>query len=63
MLRSESVAYHEKLIRDGTQSSLKIYKGVGHPFGLWLGKLDKANEYIQDVEDALRFTHAGKARM
>jgi hypothetical protein len=51
---SEGIAYHEKLVKAGTQSNLKVYKGVGHPFGHWDGELEAAREFVQDTLDALR---------
>jgi len=32
-LTSEGIAYHEILRQAGTPSTLKVYQGVGHPFG------------------------------
>ncbi|RFU24450.1 hypothetical protein B7463_g11888, partial [Scytalidium lignicola] len=58
ILLSEAIAYHEKLLAAGTRSSIKVYKGVCHPFGLWTGKLDKAKECINDAVTALRNAHA-----
>lgn len=48
-LTSEGIAYHEKLIKDGSPSTLKVYEGCGHPFGGWDGKLDEAKDYVQDT--------------
>ncbi|KAG0650162.1 AB hydrolase superfamily [Hyphodiscus hymeniophilus] len=53
-LTSEGIAYHEKLSAAGTPSTLKVYKGVGHPFGHWDGELEAAKEYVQDTIDALK---------
>ncbi|KIX02047.1 uncharacterized protein Z518_07986 [Rhinocladiella mackenziei CBS 650.93] len=54
-LASEAIAYHEKLIKDGTPSTLKIYKGMGHPFAHWDGgRLDKALEFDEDSKRALK---------
>jgi acetyl esterase/lipase len=54
VLRSEAEAYHEKLTKAGTDSSIKIYKGVAHPFGKWDGELEKAKEYVLDTFEILR---------
>jgi len=53
-LTSEGIAYHEKLLEAGTPSTLKVYKGVGHPFGHWDGELEAAKEYVQDTIVALK---------
>lgn len=53
-LISEGKAYHEKLLKDGTPSQLKVYDGVAHPFPSWDGVLDKAREYVQDTFVVLR---------
>lgn len=53
-LTSEGIAYHEKLVKAGTPSTLKVYKGVGHPWGHWDAELDKAKEFVQDSIDALK---------
>ena len=53
-LTSEGIAYHEKLVKGGTLSNLKVYKGVGHPFGHWDGELEAAKEFVQDTIEALK---------
>lgn len=53
-LTSEGIAYHEKLVKAGTPSTLKVYQGVGHPFGHWNGELEKAKEFVRDTIDALK---------
>ena len=53
-LTSEGIAYHEKLLKDGTPSTLKVYRGVGHPFGHWDGELEAAKEFVQDTIEALK---------
>jgi acetyl esterase/lipase len=58
VLRSEGQAYNEKLNSAGTPSTIKIYKGVAHPFGHWDGELDKGKEYVADTFDVLRKAHA-----
>jgi len=57
VLCSEGVAYNEKLNRAGTHSTIKVYKGVAHPFGHWDAVLDKAKEYVQDTIRVLRTAH------
>jgi len=58
VLCSEGMAYHEKLSADGTVCSIKVYRGVCHPFGHWDGELDKAKEYVVDTLAALKKAHA-----
>lgn len=58
VLRSEAEAYHEKLQKSGTESRIKIYKGVAHPFGHWDGELETGKEYVRDTFEALRSVHA-----
>lgn len=53
-LTSEGIAYHEKLVQAGTPSKLKVYKGCGHPFGVWDGELEKGKEFVRDTFEALR---------
>lgn len=53
-LTSEGIAYHSVLEAAGTPSSLKVYKGVGHPFGHWDGQLDAGKEYVRDTLEALK---------
>ncbi|RDW77962.1 hypothetical protein BP5796_05814 [Coleophoma crateriformis] len=53
-LMSEGVKYHEKLERDGVKSAVKVYEGVGHPFGHWDGELDKAKEFVRDSMAVLK---------
>jgi acetyl esterase/lipase len=53
-LTSEGIAYHKKLLSAGTPSALKVYKGVGHPFGHWDGELEAAKEFVRDTIDALK---------
>ena len=42
------------LVKAGTKSELKVYDGVGHPFGRWDGELDKAKEFVQDTITVLK---------
>lgn len=53
-LVDEGRAYHDKITAAGTQSVLKLYKGVGHPFGHWVGELPAAREFVQNVYVMLR---------
>ncbi|KAI9729403.1 MAG: hypothetical protein M1834_006927 [Cirrosporium novae-zelandiae] len=53
-LCSEAVAYNEVLNKAGTPSTVKVYKGVCHPFAHWDGELDKAKEYVDDTTNALK---------
>ncbi|RDW85198.1 hypothetical protein BP6252_02788 [Coleophoma cylindrospora] len=53
-LMSEGVKYHEKLVRDGVRSAVKVYEGVGHPWSHWDGELDKAKEFVRDSLAVLR---------
>lgn len=56
-LTSEGIAYHEKLLKSGTLSTLKVYEGCGHPFGHWVGELDKAKEFQKDTISALKLAY------
>lgn len=53
-LVDEGRAYHDKLVAAGTPSDLKIYSGVGHPFGHWDGELPAARDFQQNAHRALR---------
>ncbi|KAK3317150.1 alpha beta hydrolase fold-3 domain-containing protein [Cercophora scortea] len=53
-LRSEGVAYHEKLLAAGTRSEIKMYTGCGHTFSHWGGQLIKGQECVDDAVAALR---------
>ncbi|ROW07543.1 hypothetical protein VPNG_07059 [Cytospora leucostoma] len=53
-LVDEGKAYHEKLTAAGTPSVLKVYGGVGHPFGHWVAELPAATELAQTAHSALR---------
>ncbi len=53
-LRSEAEAYHAALEAAGTESKIKVYEAVGHPFGHWDGQLDKGKELLRDIAHALR---------
>jgi len=53
-LTSEGIAYHEKLIKDGTPTTLTVYEGCGHPFGHWEAELDKAKKFLRNNIAALR---------
>ena len=53
-LKSEAEAYHKKLVASGTQSNIKIYKGVGHTFGHWGGELKAGKEFVEDICAALK---------
>lgn len=53
-LVDEGRVYQEKLTAAGTRSVLKLYKGVGHPFGHWVGELPAAREFAQNAHAALR---------
>jgi len=57
VLRSEAEVYHEKLLKAGTKSSIKIYEGVAHPFGHWDGELERGKEYVNDTLVVLRAVH------
>lgn len=58
VLTSEAKAYHEKLQKAGTESNIKIYEGVAHPFGHWDGELEKGKEYVKDTLAVLQKVHA-----
>lgn len=53
-LVDEGRVYHDKLVAAGTPSDLKVYKGVGHPFGHWAGELPAAKEFHKNAHSALR---------
>lgn len=53
-LASEGIAYHEKLVEAGTPSTLKVYKGCGHPFGHWDAELDASREFMKESANALK---------
>lgn len=53
-LVDEGRIYHDKLMAAGTPSELKVYKGVGHPFGHWAGELPAAKQFRENVYSALR---------
>lgn len=53
-LVDEGRLYHEKLMAAGTPSDLKVYNGVGHPFGHWAGELPAAREFRENAYSALR---------
>ncbi|KAK7747387.1 hypothetical protein SLS53_001641 [Cytospora paraplurivora] len=53
-LVDEGKAYHERLTAAGTPSVLKVYEGVGHPFGHWVGALPAANQLARNAHAALR---------
>lgn len=53
-LVDEGKLYHDKLVAARTPSELKVYKGVGHPFGHWLGELPAAGDFHQNTYAALR---------
>lgn len=53
-LLDEGKVYHEKLTAAGTSSVLKLYKGVGHPFGHWVGGLPTAKDFARNAHAALR---------
>lgn len=57
LLRSEAEEYNRKLQEASTESSIKVYKGVAHPWGHWDGELEKAKEYVADTFTALRKAH------
>jgi acetyl esterase/lipase len=57
-LTSEGIAYHEKLTRNGTPSTLKVYEGCGHPFAHWDGELEKAKEFVRNAISALKNAYA-----
>lgn len=51
-LVSEARVYHEKLVAEGTQSRIKVYKGQGHTFPQWDGLNPGSKEFVSDcVED------------
>lgn len=41
-------------MKAGTPSNLKVYKGVGHPFGHWDGELEAAKEFVHDTLEILK---------
>lgn len=49
VLRGEGEAYHEKLLKNGVPSTLKVYKGVPHPVMAMDGVLDRGKELVSDV--------------
>lgn len=53
-LASEGAIYHDVLLKAGTPSILKIYKGCGHPFAHWYAELDQAQEFTDDTIIALK---------
>ncbi|KAG8164796.1 hypothetical protein KVR01_005071 [Diaporthe batatas] len=53
-LVEEGRLFHNKLLAAGTPSDLKVYKGVGHPFGHWAGELPAAREFCNNAYSALR---------
>ena len=58
-LRSEAEAYHDRLLREGTRSRIKIYEGVGHSFGHWEGQLAEGRELVRDLVVVLKEAFAG----
>ncbi|KAI1389705.1 alpha/beta hydrolase fold protein [Hypoxylon trugodes] len=59
-LRSEGVAYHEKLTAAGTPSKVKIYKGQGHPFPHWDGENPVSKGFVSDCVDELKVAFVKK---
>ncbi|KAI3397304.1 hypothetical protein diail_11036 [Diaporthe ilicicola] len=55
-LADEGRTYHGKLVAAGTPSELNVYKGVGHPFGHWVGELPAAREFYKNAHSALRLS-------
>ncbi|KAH8897629.1 alpha beta hydrolase fold-3 domain-containing protein [Thozetella sp. PMI_491] len=55
-LRSEAEAYHAKLLEDGTSSSIRIYKGMGHTFAHWDEAVSAGYQFFlnsaQELQDA-----------
>ncbi|KAI9729614.1 MAG: hypothetical protein M1818_008461 [Claussenomyces sp. TS43310] len=56
-LHSEGVAYHSALQKAGTQSEIKVYPGMCHPFGHWDGELEMAKEFVRDTIAALKIAY------
>lgn len=58
VLRSEAEAYHEKLVKNGVSSKIKIYAGVPHPVMAMNDILSKGiqlvNDACEEVKDALK---------
>ncbi|CAG8978732.1 hypothetical protein HYALB_00012482 [Hymenoscyphus albidus] len=53
-LTSEGITYHETLLKAGTDSTLTIYEGCGHPFSAMDGELEKAKEYVRNTISDLK---------
>ena len=53
VLRSEGVAYAEKMERNGVAVQLKVYKGVPHPFMAMDGVLTQGKKLVNDMTVAL----------
>ncbi len=58
VLRDEAVAYSELLMKSGTPSRVKIYKGVCHPWGHWDGELEQAKDYVRSTIAHLKEAHS-----
>ncbi|KAF2089585.1 alpha beta hydrolase fold-3 domain-containing protein [Saccharata proteae CBS 121410] len=54
LLCSEAEVYHKELLKAGTPSVIKVYKGVGHPFAHWDGELEIGRECINDQLEVLK---------
>lgn len=53
-LNSEAGAYHELLRSSGVESELTIYKGCGHTFAHWDGRVTAGRTFTKNSADALR---------
>ena len=58
VLKDEAIAYNDLLNKSGTQSRVKVYEGVCHPWGHWDGELVKAQDYVRNTLDDLKQAHA-----
>lgn len=54
VLRGEGEAYHQKLLKNGVASTLKVYEGVPHVVMAMNGVLDKGQELVMDCAEAIR---------
>jgi len=52
-LKDEGIAYHEKTVKEGGKSELKVYEGVPHNFGSLDGVTAKGKEFIADAIERL----------
>lgn len=54
VLTGEAERYHQKLLKNGVKSTIKIYPGVPHPVMAMDGVLDKGAELVTDCCEALK---------